>query len=90
MKNFVRFEKAYKALKDAQRALVSIPSWSVNEIGENEFRAKRAETAKGINASIELLREWFKENFPRDTAAAYHSDQFTFPAFFAMLRAYPE
>jgi len=37
-----------------------------------------------------LLKQWLKENFPRDRADAFHSDQFTFPEFFAMLKKYPE
>ena len=90
MKNFKRFEEAYAALIKAQHALHTIPYRCITEAGEEMFRAKRLESIKEIASARNRLKEWFKENFPRDRADAFHSDQFTFPEFFAMLKKYPE
>ena len=90
MKNFKNFESAYEALINAHRALNEIPYWCINEQGENVFRSKRLDALKGIAEARMRLRQWLKENFPRDRADAYHSDGFSFPEFFAMLKKYPE
>ena len=88
MKNFCRFEKVYGELVAAVKELDSIKS---NAYFPPSAEKKAADSAKeGITAALALLREWFKDNFPRDTFDAYHSNQFSFPAFFAMLKKYPE
>ena len=90
MKNFAKFEKTYQALKNASVSLVTIPYWCINEVASGTFRIKQKETLKEIKIALNLLRDWLKENFPCDAADAYHSDQFSFPSFFAMLKKYPE
>lgn len=90
MKNFVNFEKSYASLKDAKQSILTVPYWCITEAGGDTFRAARGASVRAINVSIELHKEWLKKNFPRDTADAYHSDQFSFPAFFKMLKTHPE
>ena len=90
MKNFKRFEQAYAALIKAHQALITIPYWCITIAGEDTFRAQRLEALKEIVEARNLLKQWFKEHFPKTRADAFHSDQFTFPAFFEMLKKYPE
>lgn len=90
MKNFVNFEKSYASLKDAKQSILTVPYWCITEAGGDTFRAARGANVRAINVSLELHKEWLKKNFPRNTADAYHSDQFTFPAFFEMLKKHPE
>ena len=90
MKNFKRFEQAYAALIKAHKALNAIPYWCITEAGSETFRARRLEALKEITAARNLLKQWFKGHFPRTRKDAFHSDQFTFPEFFAMLKKYPE
>ena len=90
MKNFVSFEKSYASLKDAKQSILTVPYWCITEAGGDTFRAARSANVRAINVSLEIHKEWLKKNFPRDTADAYHSDQFSFPAFFFFFFFYPE
>ncbi len=89
MKNFKKFEEAYGALFDSYQAMNQIPWWCITEAGGDTFRASRANAQKGIITAMNVLKGWFKKNFPRTTADAYHSEQFSFSEFFDMLRRYP-
>ena len=90
MKNFVKFERAYSALKDAHQDVFMFSVEKVSLAFEEDFRANRLRLANNLNLAKEALLDWFDENFPRDTADAARSDQFSYPAFFAMLRKHPE
>lgn len=90
MKNFVKFEKAYNALKDAKKAIHSVSSYCISEYGQQTFAAKRRENVQGIDVAIEVLKDWFKEHFPKTRTDAFHSDQFTFTGFFEMLKKHRE
>ena len=86
MKNFRRFESVYAALTVASENLKflekDVPFPSMGK--ELQNIREETERAKGF------LREWLKENFPQKTFDVYHSNQFSFPEFFAMLKKYPE
>jgi len=90
MKNFVKFERAYDALKQAKKAINSIPIHCVSEYGATTFAQKRRENINGIDIALEGLRDWFEAHFPKTRLDAFHSDSFTFAGFFEMLKRHPE
>jgi len=90
MKNFVKFERAYGALKSAKMAIESIPSYCISEYGIPTFSQQRRKNVNDINIAAEELRGWFKAHFPRTRLDAFHSEQFTFTGFFEMLKRHPE
>ena len=90
MKNFKNFERAYQGLVSARGEMLSIPIRSINEYSESSFVGKRRNVINGIDEALAELKNWFKKNFPRTRYDAFHSEAFTFKAFFAMLKKYPE
>jgi len=90
MKNFVNFERAYKAQKEARRSLVSFPVSRIIPYYENDFYKSRNQALSNIDVVLEVLRGWFNGNFPADTKDAVRCEQFSYPVFFAMLKRNPE
>ena len=74
----------------ARKELLSIDGRMANEFSEIDFIAKRRRALNGIEFAMDRLKDWLKKNFPRTRYEAFHSDSFTFKAFFAMLKKYPE
>lgn len=90
MKNFTKFLKAYEALGEARKAAFMFSPQRVSEYFEREFQANRFQIANNIDQGVEVLLDWFDENFPQTTVDAAHSDSFSYPAFFDMLKKHPE
>jgi len=90
MKNFVKFLKAYEALKEARKDAFMFSEKYVCEYREDEFRANRRKVVINIDLGIDALLEWFDENFPRTTADAAQCECFYYPAFFDMLKKHSE
>ena len=90
MKNFVRFLRAYEALIGARQAAYRFSVERVSPYFEDEFYAARQNVSTGIDTALDVLLEWFDEHFPKNTADAAHSDQFSYPMFFEMLKKHPE
>ena len=90
MKNFKRFRRAYEALDAARKAVFSFSPQKVVEYFEDDFNATRRQASTNIDVATEAILEWFDEHFPKDTMDAAHSDQFTYPEFFDMLKCHPE
>gem|GEM_PF-5990856 len=81
---------AYASLVRAQKALYGFSPSKVNEYFVSDFQFMRNSVKSGIEVAKRNLKTWLTKNFPRTTADAYHSDQFSFAEFFAMLKKYPE
>ena len=90
MKNFKNFEMAYASLVRAQKALYGFSTSKVTEHFVSDFQFTRNSVKSGMDEALRYLRGWLTKNFPRTAADAYHSDQFSFAEFFAMLKKYPE
>ena len=90
MKNFLKFQSAYEALKEARQAAFRFSAERVSPYFEDEFHANRRNISDNIDIAIDALLDWFDENFPRTTMDAAQSDCFSYPAFFAMLKKHPE
>ena len=90
MKNFRRFNRAYEALLEARRSIIGFSAQKVIEYYESHYMKARNACVAGIDKALDAMLEWFDEHFPASTMDAAHSDQFTYPEFFAMLKAHPE
>ena len=90
MKNFKRFEATYDAQVKQANVLRSFSTNKIKDYFVSDWFAARNAALGLIDTTLKNLREWLKENFPRTTADAYHSDQFSFPEFFEMLKKHPE
>ncbi len=90
MKNFKNFEAAYASMQTTRNILLRFPTSKINEYFVNDWYAARNAAFSSIDTALKKLRAWLKKNFPHTVAVAYHSDQFSFPAFFEMLKKYPE
>lgn len=90
MKNFQKFEKAYVALKDAKQAAVSFSTQKVIECYARDFQAFKQGICSKIDIAMSEQLDWFDEHFPQDTFDAAHSNCFSYPEFFSMLKNNPE
>lgn len=90
MKNFKNFENVYVSLKDAKTATISFSTQMVNECCSKSFQVAKQEIVSKIDVAIEGLLVWFDEHCPQDTFDAAHSNCFSYPEFFSMLKNNPE
>lgn len=90
MKNFVKFLRAYEALIGARQAAYCFSVERVSPYFEDEFYAARQNVSTGIDTALDVLLDWFDENFPRTTTDAARCDCFEYLAFFEMLKKHPE
>jgi len=85
--NFKDFQGVISSLENAKRLLGSIPYWCVTEAGNETFSVKRRDAVVEIDSAIGKL---FEKEFPENEEIAREIGDFSFPAFFEMLKRHPE